>query len=50
MFTQLPEIIKKEVLYYLENNNFPKAKAIHDAWVENNNSLSLLDEDEFSDH
>lgn len=34
MFAQLPDILKKEVLYHLENNNFPKAKAIHDAWLD----------------
>lgn len=36
MFAQLPELIKKEVLYYLQLNDFPKAKAVHDAWVEIN--------------
>lgn len=33
MFAHLPETLKKEVLYHLEKNDFPKAKAIHDAWI-----------------
>jgi hypothetical protein len=33
MFAQLPERLKKEVLYYLETNNFKMAKEIHDGWM-----------------
>ena len=34
MFAQLPEPLKQEVLHYLQLNDFPKAKAIHDAWLD----------------
>ena len=33
-FSDLPELIKYEVLYFLETNNFPMAKTIYDAWRE----------------
>lgn len=36
MFSELPEKIKQEVLYYLRVNNFPKAKQVHDSWVNSN--------------
>lgn len=34
MVEDLPEDVKAQVLYYLENNNFPKAKEIHDKWMQ----------------
>ena len=35
MFDKLPDHIKQEVLFHFQNNDFPKAKAVHDAWVAN---------------
>ena len=35
MFTELPESLQKEVLFYLQSDDFRTAKAIHDAWLEN---------------
>lgn len=33
MFGYLPEAIKQEVIYYLQNDNFPAAKQIYDSWL-----------------
>jgi hypothetical protein len=33
MFSQLPDSLKKEVLQYI-STDFSKAKAIYDAWLE----------------
>lgn len=33
MLSQLPDYIQKEVLHYIQNNNFTEAKAIHDNWL-----------------
>lgn len=35
MVNDLPDDIKKQVLYYLETNQFPKAKELHDNWLRN---------------
>lgn len=40
MFAQLPETLKKEVLYHLKRDNFPRAKAIHDSWLKSQKSQS----------
>jgi hypothetical protein len=37
MFGYLPEAIKQQVLYHLQNDNFPAAKAIYDSWLSDNN-------------
>lgn len=39
MFSQLPEQLKDEVLFHLRNNDFPKAKAIHDGWLKSDTML-----------
>jgi hypothetical protein len=36
MFGYLPEAIKQQVLYYLQNDNFPAAKKLYDSWLSNN--------------
>ena len=33
MYRDLPESLKRRVKEHLNNNEFPKAKAIHDAWL-----------------
>lgn len=33
MYRDLPASLKKRVKEHLNNNEFPKAKAIHDAWL-----------------
>ena len=33
MVGNLPEDVKAQVLHYLESNQFPKAKEIHDKWM-----------------
>lgn len=40
MVENLPEDVKAKVLYYLENNQFPKAKEIHDNWIKEHPSLT----------
>ncbi len=40
MFAELPETLKQDVLFYLNQDNFPKAKALHDAWKDKISSLS----------
>lgn len=35
MFEQLPEAIQKQVINYLEEDNFIQAKEIYDAWLNN---------------
>ena len=37
MFGYLPEAIKQQVIYYLQNDNFRAAKEIYDTWLSNNN-------------
>jgi hypothetical protein len=37
MFGYLPEAIKQQVLYHLQNDNFPAAKEIYDSWLSDNN-------------
>jgi len=32
MFNSMPEPLKKEALYYLQHNDFVKAKLIYDQW------------------
>ena len=32
MFGYLPEAIKQQVLYHLQNDNFRAAKEIYDSW------------------
>lgn len=38
MFGYLPEAIKQQVLYHLQNDNFRAAKEVYDSWVSTNNS------------
>lgn len=40
MFSDLPEFLKNEVLFYLENNDFPMAKALYDGWREKRNQTA----------
>lgn len=35
MFGCLPDSIKQQVIYYLQNDNFPAAKQIYDSWLSN---------------
>jgi hypothetical protein len=37
MFGCLPEAIKQQVLYHLQNDNFRAAKELYDTWLNNNN-------------
>lgn len=37
MFAQLPETLKKQVIYYLDRDNFIEAKAIYDTWISSQN-------------
>ncbi len=39
MFAELPDALKQDVLFYLNQDNFPKAKALHDAWKDNKGYL-----------
>jgi hypothetical protein len=43
MFTDLPEFLKNEVLFYLESNNFPMAKALYDKWKEKPNQSQVTE-------
>jgi hypothetical protein len=33
MLMELPEPVQKQVIYYLETDNFPAAKRLHDLWL-----------------
>jgi hypothetical protein len=35
MFINLPEPIQQQILLYLETDNFPAAKALHDRFAQN---------------
>lgn len=35
MFGYLPDAIKQQVLYYLQNDNFRAAKELYDTWQDN---------------
>ncbi len=52
MFAQLPETIKQRVIKYLEANDFPAAKQLHDSWLrqqtENTSEAIATDESELS--
>ena len=37
MFAKLPKHIQEQILYYLQTNNFPAAKALRDAWYSGSN-------------
>lgn len=41
MFKDLPEELKRRVQDCLEANDFPAAKAVHDAWMAENYHSSL---------
>jgi hypothetical protein len=40
MFAQLPEPIQEQVIRYLEANDFPAAKKLHDDWFRKNSELA----------
>lgn len=37
MFGYLPEVIKQQVLYHLQNQDFRAAKKLYDSWLHQNN-------------
>jgi hypothetical protein len=36
MFGYLPEAVKQQVLFYLQNDNFRAAKELYDSWLSSN--------------
>jgi hypothetical protein len=36
MFGYLPEAVKQQVIYHLQNDNFRAAKEIYDTWLSDN--------------